>query len=1134
MNRITCYITRLLVTLAVCVLTVTTVHAFNAETYSAASVLSTGNWVKISVQKSGMHFIPVSELRRMGFSDASRVRVYGYGAMRLPDRLDVSTYIDDLPLVQTVNTAQGIYFYAVGPVTTPESTTIGQFTIAINPYTTVGYYFLSDNDVPERPVGEGNAMPTESVSSSYQEVVYHKLELVNIGETGNTLLGEDFSLRSTQSFPFDMPGRVEGSKAWLECSFYARSANSSRIVLSVNDNALTYSTSDNMNAIGSGDHYTHAVRCVTRKAFDVSGQRATVSVTHSASGAVSMARLDYLVLNYERELALTSGLCDFHLTSTGGVLKGATEGTIVWDVTDPLNVISVPATFEGGQLRWVPVANGSRHYVAWQPGASVSSPQVVSTVANQNLHNEPVPDMVIFSHPDWISQAERVARMHREGPDSLRVLVVDCNRVYNEFASGAPDANALRYMLKMFWDRSSTSDTKLRYALIMGRCVYDNRRITPTIASLNYKTIAGWQTDNSLSDNTSYTTDDIYALLRDGAGTNLGSDYQCIAVGRMPVVSLSDATAVVDKLDSYVNTPINTGWKNRALMIADDENSGLFMIHSEDMINAAMSVPGGQRILWDKVYIDAYMKQNGTYPGARNDMFRALTEGVVWWNFAGHANPTSWTGDGLMTYTDVNNLYLKHFPFVVAATCDFIRWDASSISAAEILYRTPSSGIIGAISATRPAYIDSNGRFMAIMGQYMFATDSDGRNLTIGEIFRRTKNNSSGSGTWNNDNKLRYVLMGDPAMRLCTPNMLVRLDSIGGVESDIELQPTIMASQDVVMKGTVTDYNGNRVTDFNGKLYLTLFDAEYSTTSHGYGEDGENITFEQHGKRLQAVVDTIADGEFTAHVVMPSEIANNFRPATLNMYAVTADGTRDAIGVNRDFYVYGVDDNAAEDTEPPVIEAFYLNHSSFGNGDFVNSTPVAIAMLRDNRSINLSTAGIGHQMLLTVDGRPLTDTPLYYTPYSDGTPGGTLVYQLDELDRGGHELQLRVWDTSGNSATATIDFNVSPGLVPKLYDLYADTNPASVDTRFYLTHDRPDALITVNIEVFNMLGRPVWSTSVTGMSDMLRSFPVTWNLSDKAGRRVPRGIYLYRASITTSTGETSATKTRRIAVTAGQ
>ncbi|MCM1448899.1 MAG: type IX secretion system sortase PorU [Clostridiales bacterium] len=1111
------------------------VLAFPTASYTSSSVLASGSWVKVSVAESGMHFLSATELRRMGFSNPSRVRVYGYGAQRLPDRLQLSTYVDDLPLVQSVNTDRGVYFYATGPVGFTQAAG-NHLTIEINPFTTLGYYYITESDTDLRPI----AAPATTIgglkrATSYQAPVYHKQNIINPGETGHTLLGEDFISQNSRSYNFRLPDAIQGSKGWIQCSFWGNSTQSSRILLSVNDNALTYSSTDNIAAVN--DHYRHAAVATTNKTFDIDSDRAKVTLTFSPQGTVSLARLDYIVVNYERALALKAGKADFHLYSSGGALSEATAGTHLWDVTNPLDITAPATALDGATMTWDPAANGLRHYVAWQEGAVYPAPKYVGTVPHQDLHACPVPDMVIFTHPNWRSEAERVAAIHRNDSIApLSVLIVEPEELYNEFSSGSPDANSLRYLLKMFWDRSAAStgdaDGRLQYLIIMGRSVYDNRRLSPTIAALNYPTLPGWQTDNSEHDNTSYTTDDIYACLQDGAGQNLSSDFHCIAVGRMPVVSLNDARNVVDKLYSYVKSPINKEWKNRALMVADDENGGVFMTDSEAMVETAANTNGGSRILWNKIYIDAYTKQNSTYPGARNDMFRALTEGVVWWNFVGHANPTSWTGDGLMTYTDINNLYLKHYPFVLAATCDFVRWDASAISAAEILYRTESSGIIGAISATRPAYIERNSYFVRNLGKHMVALDSDGNNLTIGEIFRRTKNSlDSNGGVWFDSNKLRYVLLGDPAMRLCIPVNKVHLEAINDMTPNLDLQLTIMACQDVTLQGYVTDNRDNILTDFSGKIYATLYDAEHSTTSHGYGKDGVEVTFEQQGNRLQAVIDSVKNGHFSLNMVIPNEIANNFRPAALNMYALSSDG-RDAQSVCREFYVYGIDENATPDDEPPVIDNLYLNHSSFQDNDLVNTTPVVIAEMHDNRSINLSSSGIGHQMLLTVDGRSYTDIPLYYTPYSDGRNGGTLVYQLDELTPGDHSLRLRVWDTAGNSASRTIDFSVSPDIAPKLYDIYADANPASVETNFYITHDRPDALITVNIEVFNMLGRRLWSTSVKGMSDTLRSFPVKWNLCDEAGRRVNRGIYLYRASITTATGETSSTRTRRIAVTA--
>lgn len=1132
LNISTKHTVTLILLLACLIAPVQKLNAFSPEIYASQSVLSEGNWVKVSVSETGIHFIPKTDLQRMGFSDPMAVTVHGYGATNIPDLLEASTYIDDLPQTASVATQRGIYFYAVGPsrFETSQSTHIIK---RPNPFTTLGYYYLTDRPDIKRlsPVATTPAA-AEQYATSFNEIVHHEQDIINPGETGYEMLGEDFASVNTRSFTFDLPGLVPDTKLWLECSFYALSSSEGRLVISVNDNALAYSPTDRI--AGTTNHYDHAVATTTRKEFSFDDSKARVSISYNNTSTASLARLNYLTINYVRSLTPIKGIVEFTLNNTGGRVAGASQaGMRVWDVTDITAIKEIPTTTDGSDLLFSPVASGMRRYTAWQEDATLPSARMIGKVSNQDLHSAPVPDMVIFTHPSWRSQAERIAAMHREDPVApLSVLIVEPDELYNEFSSGSPDANALRKLLKMLYDRSSTAGDghRLQYALIMGRGSYDNRRLSSSVAALNYPLLPCWQTLDCSSDNTSYTTDDIYAALLDGAGRDLKRDYQCIGVGRMPVVSLSDATNVVDKLYSYIKTPINSSWKNRVLMVADDENEGVFIEHCESMIDNARKSRGGDRISWNKVYIDAYTRQNGTYPGARNDMFRLLTEGVVWWNFAGHANPTSWTADGLMTYTDINSLYLKHFPFVMAATCDFLRWDSREASAAEILYRTPRSGIIGAVSATRPAQITANGEYMAKMGPHMFATDDDGYPLTIGEMFRRSKNASATNGTWSNANKLRYVLMGDPAMRLCTPSNSVILDAINGSHPDLDAQTTIMAGQEVTLEGHVAGPDGSILSDFTGRLDLTLYDAEYSTTSNGYGE-GEKVTFEQQGKRLQAVIDSVHCGYFKTKLIVPGEISQNFRQAMLNMYAVSDDGS-DAVGINRDFYTYGNDENAATDNTPPSIDAMYLNHSSFNSGDYVNSTPVLIAQVSDDRSINLSSAGIGHQMLLSIDGRSLTDTPLYYTPNSDGTVGGTIVYNLEQLDPGLHTLRLRVWDTSGNSTSRTIEFTVADGIAPTIYDIYTDANPARVEANFYLTHDRPGSLITVYIEVLNMLGQPVWQTSMRGMSETLHSFPVNWNLTDNVGRRVQRGIYFYRATITDNDGTESATRTRRIAVTA--
>ncbi|MDE5659121.1 MAG: hypothetical protein K2I25_08860, partial [Muribaculaceae bacterium] len=536
------------------------------------------------------------------------------------------------------------------------------------------------------------------------------------------------------------------------------------------------------------------------------------------------------------------------------------------------------------------------------------------------------------------------------------------------------------------------------------------------------------------------------------------------------------------------------------------------------------------------LYTDAYQLTGQGYPQARDFMFKTLDEGVAWWFYIGHANTTSLTHEGLLKLTDINNLYLRKWPIFFAATCEFLRWDANAISAGEIMWGHEDGGCIAQISANRPVYISENEYISRAMGRHIYTRDADGSRLTIGEIYRRAKNSSkvTDSGVMLSDaNKLRYILMGDPALYPAMPFHDIAIDRINGVAAGDYEQAIMQARQNVEVEGRVLDSEGNTMTAFNGTVASTLYDAEYSITTHGNGENGKPVTFEQHGNRLFAGNDSVKAGQFKVRIAMPSEITNNFREATLSLVAKENSGNTVsdyAVTANRDFYVFGTDDTVKDDM-PPVIKSIYLNHPSFRSGGHVNATPTLIAEISDNRGINMNTSGIGHQMNILVDGKKsYSDVAEYYTPAADGTPSGIIAYQLPELTEGEHSLRLRIWDTSDNSASETIEFYVSPGQAPVLYDVYSDANPASVQANFYLSHDRPDARVEVTISIYDMLGQPVWQSVTTGRSDMYLTSPVTWNLQDHAGHRVTRGIYLYQATIREG-DSVSNTRTHRIAVT---
>lgn len=624
------------------------------------------------------------------------------------------------------------------------------------------------------------------------------------------------------------------------------------------------------------------------------------------------------------------------------------------------------------------------------------------------------------------------------------------------------------------------------------------------------------------------------AFLEDDSGASPAGDYCSIAVGRIPARTAQEASDYVDKMIYYQNSAERDLWRNEVMLVADNGNVGIHMEQAESFQTAALAATNdGKNLYFDKVYIDAFPLVGGVCQDARKRQFRLLDNGVMWWAYIGHGDPARLSSEGILSYTDVNNMYQRKYPMFYGATCSFQKWDGPSLSGAEIMALNPRGGVIASISATRSALITENGRLTRAMGQALMRRDDTGLMLPIGEIMRTAKNaiRTTNGGS---DNRTRYSLLGDPAMRLVLPSNRVVLESINGEAVTPQTQVTIMARQTITARGYVADHTGSRISDFNGSLMLNIHDAEYSTTSTGIFADdteGKPVTFDEQGSLLYSGRTQVVNGEWELTLTMPSEVTHNFRPAAMNLYATSSNSEMDAIGCNRDFFVYGFDTSAAPDTLAPVVEYAYLNHPSFTNGGTVNEEPMFMARVRDDVGINLSSAGVGHQMTLKLDNnRSYSDVSLYYTPASDGSPAGTINYPLPTLSNGTHTLTLRVWDTSGNSTSHTLDFFVKEGARPQVFDIYTDVNPAVTAANFYISHDRPDALASVTLSIYDMMGRLVWSAADTDRSNLSATAPITWNLTDLGGNRVPRGIYLYRATVKID-GEEITSEAKRIAVT---
>jgi hypothetical protein len=190
-----------------------------------------------------------------------------------------------------------------------------------------------------------------------------------------------------------------------------------------------------------------------------------------------------------------------------------------------------------------------------------------------------------------------------------------------------------------------------------------------------------------------------------------------------------------------------------------------------------------------------------------------------------------------------------------------------------------------------------------------------------------------------------------------------------------------------------------------------------------------------------------------------------------------------------------------------------------------------IANVSDETGINTVGNGIGHDMTITIDQDPTNYYIVnsYFEPAIDDYRTGSVQYLLPTLSDGKHTLTFKVWDVLNNSSSKTIDFEVQKNLAPSLFKIYNYPNPV-VDgsTNFVLIHDRPDAVLSLKVTVYDLSGRMLKVLSANTSTESTTTV-VSWDVTDSSGNRLRAGLYLYRMDVSMKNGDVSS-KTQKVIV----
>lgn len=765
-------------------------------------------------------------------------------------------------------------------------------------------------------------------------------------------------------------------------------------------------------------------------------------------------------------------------------------------------------------------------------GTSFPQAEYVYNITNQNLHADSNIDMVIIVPTSGImnTQAQRLKTFH-EQHDAMTVKVVPADELYNEFSSGTPDANAYRRYMKMLYDRAETEDEMPRYLLLFGDCVWDNRMKISDTSTLNADDfLLCYESENSFSHTYCYIDDGFFCLLDDGEGADiLGSDKHDIAVGRIPARNESEAKTMVDKTINYINNDNAGSWQNVVMFMGDDGNNNIHMEDSEAAAQQTEELQPGmvvRRVMWD-----AYTRQSSstgvTYPGATADILQQQSRGSLVMDYCGHGSAYQLSHEGVVRKSDFENATNAGLPLWITASCNVAPFDGVEENIGEVSIFNRKGGAIAFYGTTRTVFVNRNKVINLAFLKYALGY-TDGHPNTLGEAQRLAKNELITSGKDRSANKLQYSLLGDPALALKLPTQKAVIDKINGVDISSETLPMLKAGSIAIVEGHI-EKEGEENTDFNGQMTATVRDSKALVKCKQQEPTAKKaFTFYDRTKTLFNGSDSVTNGKFSFSFAVPMDINYTNGQGMINIYAINKEKTEIANGCTEQFTLGGTE-SAGNDSIGPSIYC-YLNSPSFSNGGNVNASPYFVAQITDKDGINTTGNGIGHDLELVIDGDMAKTYILNDNfEYDFGSyTSGTTHYAIPELAAGPHKLRFRAWDILNNSSTAELSFNVVRGLEPTLYSVSCTENPASTTTTFIVNHDYTGSNLDVDIDIFDISGRHLWTYSDSGVATT-GTYTADWNLTVDGGERLQTGVYLYRVRISAD-GSSKVSKAKKLII----
>ncbi len=1099
------------------------------------SVLADGNIYKLATKQDGVYRLDYSFLEQLGVNpttiDPRNIQLFGHGGGILPEPNSMPR-VDDLAELDIVVSGEDdgsfdsgdfILFYGQSSDQWIRDEVTQYYHRIENPYEDQNFYFLKIGEQAGRRISSAASDGASSYeTSSYSARQHHQVDMenllhlandANLQGSGRLWVGEQFKTEREKSFAlsFDFKNAIISEPLNFSMQFVARSAESSKVFLRVgtHEEEILIASAD----VGKIEVDYAKIGRLTKE-ISLQSTSDEVSISYPSLGNNNVGWLDFLEFNFRANLVYGDEQLIFNdLRAPIGekcsyIITG--QDFTIWDIRDPLSPVQIEHQANGSVSSFSAVQDQNSGYVAFDVSNALQA-ESVGPVPNQNLHGIDIVDYVIIYHPDFTEAVQKLV-LHRQAYNQFKIEAVSIDEVFNEFSSGKTDPTAIRDFARLL-DRRSDG---FKYLLLFGDGSFDFRHLYENLPDHSF--IPVYETERSLHPINSFPSDDYYALLDDTEGGHWRGALD-IAVGRLPVRTEEEANIVVDKIIKYETDGKFLGdWRVNVLFVADDEDQNRHFRQADRIAEKTANLYPALNV--NKVYLDAFEQENT--PGgvfnfkATEALNQNMFKGQLVVNYIGHGGANGWAQERVLRKGDIdkwNNS--ERLPLCITATCSFAGYDdPRRLSAGEYTITHPNGGAIALFTTVRAVYASSNERLTRSVFDHLFEP-VNGRMPTIGEILINSKNSNSADTTQINARK--FTLLGDPAIRLAIPEYSAITTKINGKSVDDPDLDTLKALSKVTIEGEIVDARGALASNFNGKIYPSIFDKAVILKTLAQDKGSSEEEFKLQKNVIFKGLASVNNGRFQFSFVVPKDINYSFGDGKVSYYA--EDGSSiDAGGALRDITVGGTSDQALNDTEGPDIEIF-LNDENFMDGGVTDRNPLLLVKLSDENGINVVGNSIGHDLTGVLDQNNQSSIILndFYESAKDDYTQGTVQYPMTNLELGAHTINVKAWDIANNSSESAMDFVVVDEAQNGLQHVLNYPNPFSTNTSFQFEHQLPDQTLDIKVDILTPSGRLIRTLEEQVTASGFLSRDVKWDGTDEFGDPLGNGIYIYRVSVTAET-----------------